>query len=230
LWITRNGDDRIDRVAGDGAQRSVELPAGTGPYGITTGPDGAIWFTALGAGAIGRLTVDGALTMIPVPGGGSPAMITSGPDGALWFTVNNAGAIGRIERAGGGVILHRLSDGGCGPVGIGGDDWGIWFTEINAGRVGRVTPPSDLEEFDLPDRTARPHGVAPDGIGGCWVSLWAGNAIVHLDRHGAIAEQYAFDEGDEPHGVAVGPDGAVVVALESGYVVTLRPTRPSSTR
>jgi virginiamycin B lyase len=32
-----------------------------------------------------------------------------------------------------------------------------------------------------------------------------------------------LDEGAEPHGVAVAPDGAVLVALESGHVVTLPP-------
>ena len=39
--------------------REWELPLGSGPDGITAGPDGAIWFTENGADKIGRITLDG---------------------------------------------------------------------------------------------------------------------------------------------------------------------------
>src|SRR5438552_3803240 len=72
--------------------------AGSGPYGIVAGPDGALWFTELFANKIGRITTSGAITEYAIPplnfGGGTPNDITAGPDGALWFgeTTN----IGRI--------------------------------------------------------------------------------------------------------------------------------------
>lgn len=221
VWVTRGGDDRIDRV--DGARRSVYV--GGGPYGIALGPDGAVWFTAIGADAVGRLAPEGEVTFTPVPGeSGMPAMITAGPDGAMWFTLNRVAALGRVDAAG-EITLHPLPDPGCGPVGIAADGDALWFAEIGAGRVGRLVPGEPLQEFDLPDRAACPHAVAPDGSGGCWVTLWAASALAHLDERGAVTAVHDLGEGAEPHGVAVAPDGSVLVALESGHVVILDPTR-----
>lgn len=73
-----------------------EVP-GTGPYALTTGPDGALWFTLVGSGEIGRLdTGTGGTDLFPVGPDTAPTIITSGPDGALWFTEYGAHRIGRI--------------------------------------------------------------------------------------------------------------------------------------
>jgi virginiamycin B lyase len=219
VWVTRGGDERIDRL--DGTRRS--FPVGAAPYGIALGPDGGVWFTAIGADAVGRLAPDGAVTLTPVPGdSGMPGMITPGPDGAMWFTLNRGAALGRIDTAG-EITLQPLPDPECGPVGIASDGRALWFTQIGAGRVGRLVPGGQLQEFDLPDRAARPHAVAPDGAGGCWVTLWAASALAHLDERGSVTAMHSLGDGVEPHGVAVAPDGAVLVALESGEIATLRP-------
>jgi virginiamycin B lyase len=220
-WVTRGGDDRIDRFDRiGGTHRS--FPVGGGPYGIALGPDGGVWFTAIGADAVGRLSPEGEVALMPVPGdSGMPAMITAGPDGAMWFTLNRGAALGRVDTAG-EITLHPLPDPGCGPVGIAADADALWFAEIGAGRVGRLVPGEAPREFDLPDRAARPHAVAPDGAGGCWVTLWAASALAHLDERGTVTALHDLGEGEEPHGLAVAPDGAVLVALESGHLVTLR--------
>ncbi|MET7857550.1 hypothetical protein ABZS81_10015 [Streptomyces sp. NPDC005318] len=41
--------------------------AGSGPYALTSGPDGALWFVEIGAGQIGRITPDGRTTEFPLP-------------------------------------------------------------------------------------------------------------------------------------------------------------------
>jgi streptogramin lyase len=69
------------------AQTFTEFPtptANSGPYGITTGPDGALWFTERNANKIGRITIAGVITEFPIPTAvGVPAGITTGPDGAV---------------------------------------------------------------------------------------------------------------------------------------------------
>src|SRR5437868_6008033 len=58
---------------------------GSGPWGITAGPDGNMWFTEL-IGKIGVVTTGGAFTQYTIPTSGSaPRGITVGPDGNLWF-------------------------------------------------------------------------------------------------------------------------------------------------
>src|SRR5215472_5663160 len=60
--------------------------ANSGPYGITTGPDGNLWFTEANANDIVRVEAGGVITVFPIPTpGGGPSVITTGADGALWF-------------------------------------------------------------------------------------------------------------------------------------------------
>jgi virginiamycin B lyase len=64
------------------------LPDGTsGPYGIATGPDGAVWFTEMHGIRIGRITTEGEVSAYPLPtADAGPTIIAAGPDGGLWFT------------------------------------------------------------------------------------------------------------------------------------------------
>src|SRR5690349_13749539 len=75
--------------------------AGSRPFSITPGPDGALWFTESDGNQIGRITTQGVISEYRIPGTSStPVWITSGPDGALWFTENNGNKIGRITTRG----------------------------------------------------------------------------------------------------------------------------------
>ena len=52
---------------------------------------------------------------------------------------------------------------------------------------------------------------------GVWVSLWGANAIAHVSGDG----EYRADRPparSEPHGLAIGPDGSLWVALERGAI------------
>src|ERR1035438_8811512 len=73
--------------------------AGSNPWGIAAGPDGALWFTE-SVGKIGRITTSGTITEYTVPTAVSLGDITAGPDGALWFTDFGGNKIGRITTSG----------------------------------------------------------------------------------------------------------------------------------
>ena len=80
-----------------GAFTEYPITAGSGPFGITTGADGALWFAEFNTGKIGRVSTSGAFTEYPIPTASSrPIGITTGPDGALWFTENSGNKIGKI--------------------------------------------------------------------------------------------------------------------------------------
>ena len=69
---------------------------GSGPYAVTTGPDGALWVTLIHAGQIARVSLDGTVRVHPLDSPTcQPAQLTVGPDKALWFT-RSGDAIGRI--------------------------------------------------------------------------------------------------------------------------------------
>jgi hypothetical protein len=88
----------IGRITTSGAVSNYTGPDIAAPFGITTGPDGALWFTNFlhGADSIGRVTTGGAVSNYPGKGISDPREITAGPDGALWFTNFYNSSIGRI--------------------------------------------------------------------------------------------------------------------------------------
>lgn len=86
---------------GNGTNATIDITVNIGPWGITTGPDGALWFTENNIGKIGRVTPSGTFTSFTVPGTGAiPQYITGGPDGNLWFTDNGQSSIDRVTPAG----------------------------------------------------------------------------------------------------------------------------------
>ena len=67
---------------------STGMSVGSGPAGITAGPDGNLWFTEYDGNRIGRITTSGFITEFSagISAGARPLGITTGPDHNLWFT------------------------------------------------------------------------------------------------------------------------------------------------
>ena len=92
-----------------GAITEYPVPtSGSGPVGITTGPDGNLWFTESQGNKIGKIIpATGAITEYPVTTSGSdPFGITTGSDGNLWFTEAQGNKIGKLDP--GDRCYHRI--------------------------------------------------------------------------------------------------------------------------
>ena len=59
-----------------------------------------------------------------------------------------------------------------------------------------------------------------------WFTEWAGNAVGSVDSEGRIHRYELPMPGAEPHGIALGPDGALWAALEAGSLARLAPPQP----
>ncbi|GAA3952633.1 virginiamycin B lyase [Streptomyces marokkonensis] len=234
MWVTQFLGDAITGVGTvDGRTVRVPLDRGAGPFGIATGPDGALWFTELNADRVGRLphpevVLEGRPAVVeefplPVRAAGA-AGITAGADGAMWFALSQADMIGRIG-ADGSVRLHRLPTPGARPVDITAEpDGTLWFTENGAGRIGRMTGDGQVDEVALPGGAAtRPHGITAAADGGCWFTAWGTRRVGRVTPAGRV-RMYELPPGvSEPHGIVAAAAGSVWTATESGELVRLTP-------
>jgi streptogramin lyase len=179
LWFT-DYYDKIGRVTPGGVLTNFLLPTGTGPRGITSGPDGALWFAEVNVGRIGRLTTAGAYSEFPLPDPSSgPFGITTGPDGAIWFTEISTSRIGRMTTA--GVLSEFPLPGGSGPYGIvTGSDRNLYFAESSRDRIGKLTTAGALTEFPIPTAGGSPTEIASGPDGNIWFTEFNGDKIGRL--------------------------------------------------
>ena len=199
--------------------------AGSGPRGITSGPDGNLWFTEQDAAGnkIGRITPGGTITEFTVPtAGSSPHSITSGPDGNIWFTENNAAGnkIGRVNLDLDPITIDEFTvpTADSGPCGItSGPDGNLWFTEQNTAgnKIGRVNldlDPITIDEFTVPTAASSPFGITSGPDENIWFTetKTAGNKIgrVNLDLDPITIDEFTVPTASSgPLGITSGPDG-----------------------
>lgn len=195
-------------VSGAASAQSVTefpLPSGSGPLGITAGPDGNVWFATQTTGTIGRITPAGTITQFSAPTAGSgTSSIATGSDGNLWFTENNANKIGRFT-PGPNTMTEFQIVGSRTPTAITASaDGFLWFTLLNPAQIATVHLDGSMAKFNLTANSA-PVGVAafndPYYV---WLTEFSAGKLAKVDRFGDIVE---MPSPHSPNRITAGPDG-----------------------
>jgi virginiamycin B lyase len=214
-----NNNEEIGRITRDGIITEYVLPTlpAPNPYGITTGPDGALWFTEMQGNKIGRITTAGAFTEYALPLPAGPYEITAGPDGAIWFTEPNPGgyAIGRIA-TNGVVSIYGYGQGQADPTSIvAGPDGALWFTDVNVNRIGRITTQGQTTWYALPG-VCNPIGIAVGSDQALWFTCFNGGVIGRITTIGTMTFYTIPTANSQPVYITSGPDGALWFAEQKG--------------
>jgi streptogramin lyase len=213
--------------------------AGSGPDGITSGPDGNVWFAEYNAGQIGRIPPNAApdssaqVSEFPVPAGATsnPTQIVKGADGAMWFTERGGNAIGRITSDGATVNEFTVQTGGSLPVGItSGPDGAIWFTERAdaASKIGRISvsnPSAGITEFPLTVNSG-PFRITSGPDGNLWFTEFDAGKVGRIAPNGSQLQEISVPSGatSKPRGIVAGPDGNLWFVEQVGNAVGRIPT------
>jgi virginiamycin B lyase len=191
----------------------TELPLspGSGPKGITAGPNGTVWFTEAGHDKIGRVNANLSITEFRVPTVDSGLEgITTSPDGTVWFTESDGNKLGRVN-GDGSISEFDLPFPNSAPWAITmGPDHNIWFTEFSGNRVGRVNGDGTITQFQIPTAHSYPAGITTGADGNVWFTETVGK-LGRVNSDGSISE---FDVPNrasepEPRGITTGPDGHI---------------------
>ena len=231
FWFAEVGTDKIGRITPAGVVTEFKLPtadtrgpatdfsAGSQPFDIIVGPDGALWFTEFTGDRIGRITTDGDLSEFNVPihtSGipgfvhlGDPLEIIVGPDGALWYSDLDGNSINRITTTGevNEYPVPTLEAQVQGLVAA--PDGTIWFIEQQVGKIGRITLDGQITEFAIPGADGPGSfpfdiTVGPDG------HLWFTEILDHRVGRITIGSELTVDYS---HAL-----GTVIVDLKTGSV------------
>jgi virginiamycin B lyase len=165
----------------------TNLPAGSYPQEIITGPDGNLWYTVGGVAKLGAISTNGAnIQTITLPNQNSePADLTTTPDGAIWFTEfgTTANNIGRIVPGHTNLAEFPIPTPDAEPAGlVAGTDGSIWFAEYGASQIGHLSVTSTNTNWaaipSISGGTPIFLARAPDGT--IWFTDPAANTIGHV--------------------------------------------------
>jgi virginiamycin B lyase len=143
LWFTGQSGiyGRVDPKTG--RVRVWSAPRGTGPYGITVTPAGAVYYASLAGSHIARIdTRTGRATVLQPPTRGQGARrVWSDSKGRIWVSEWNAGKLARYDPRTRGWREWRLLGANPQPYAVYVDDRDIvWLTDFGANAIVRFDP------------------------------------------------------------------------------------------
>jgi streptogramin lyase len=202
-----SGNGTPDGTIEIGQITEYSLPSGSGPTGVTAGPDGNLWFTDFSTNKVGKITTSGTITEYSLPEKSEPYSITPGPakENAVWFTDANTNKIGKITTS--GTITEYSLPSESRPKGItAGPDGNLWFAERATHKIGKITTSGTVTEYSLPEKS-EPIGITagPAKENALWFTERGTNKVGKITTSGTITE-YALPENSKLEVITTGPE------------------------
>jgi virginiamycin B lyase len=207
-----------------GQFKRYEIDAGTNPHNLVV-EKGMVWFTGNRNNRIVRLDpATGKLTtyMIPDSTVRDPhTMVFDPKSGVAWFTAQQAGAVGRFDPATGQFRLWKTGA-DTRPYGIVIDSKGRpWFDLFGTNRIATIDPRSfQLEEFTLPDASARPRRLAITSDDQIFWGDYTRGFLGHLDPKSGRMEEWALPAGRAALPYAMTTDDRDVIWVAQGGIAS----------
>jgi virginiamycin B lyase len=157
LWFTGQSGIYGRLEPKEGKVRVFRAPRGTGPYGITTTPGGAVYYASLAGSYLGRIDVrSGRATVLQPPTRGQGARrVWSDARGRLWISEWNAGKLGRYDPRTRRWREWRLPGANPMPYAVFVGDGKVWLTDFGANALVRFDPAtSRFTRVSLPTAAA----------------------------------------------------------------------------
>ncbi len=146
LWFTGQAGvyGRLDPRTGE--IRVYDAPQGTGPYGISTTPDGHVYYASLAGSYLGAIDTDTATVIVLRPPTAAQGARRVWPDskGRLWVGEWNAGGLARFDPPSGTWREWKLP--GANPMAYAvyvDERDTVWLTDWGANALVRFDPASE---------------------------------------------------------------------------------------
>jgi YD repeat-containing protein len=187
-----------------------ELPTGSHPFGITSGPEGNVWFTDAGTGKVTEMSIESGPLSAPkteyAVENFEPMGIATGSEKNLWFVQHTVRNVVRMTPSG-SVATYKLVKAGASSVGIvNGPDGNLWIAASGTNAIAVMNIKGEvLHEYALASGS-KPYGIAVGPDGNLWFAENGTDKVGKITTAGAISE-YALPAGAKPYWIAAGPDG-----------------------
>lgn len=180
-----------------------ELPGGSEPWMIASGPDGRLWFTDSAASYVSKMNTQGALLAeYPIE---SPGVdITAGPDGNLWVAAT--GGVASKVTTGGEVTNYSIEGGYWGEI-TSGPGERLWLTNPGISTVEKISTAGKVLASYSISSFGEPVGITLGPDGNMWFGVWNKEKIGKITEAGTVTEYSLPAKSGQPEGITTGPDG-----------------------
>jgi streptogramin lyase len=216
LWVAEFDAGSVARVTPAG-QVLGHTPVGANPTSIAVGPGGMIWVSVTGADKLVRIdpAVPAVATPVPTVSACGPVAIVDGGNGRMYFSTPASGdcptsGIGSVRASDGGDLQAVTGLGTAFDLAVSGGK--LFVPDFLGDVVRRVNPATLTTELTIGGLApgSQPDGIAADGAGNLWVTLWGAGTVARFPASAAAATVLPPPGGfANPFGIVAGADGRI---------------------